>query len=79
MELATFCELFAQLRETTAARYASTREFVDQYVLVVDTIQNDKDPVNPTTIGNRLANAEQTKTAKKCTYYKKRGYIAVDC
>ncbi|CEJ62707.1 hypothetical protein PMG11_11200 [Penicillium brasilianum] len=92
MELATFCELFAQLRETTAARCASTREFVDrvrllvhrlnaiapgsigdrahiailltqigpEYVLVVDAIQNDKDPVNPTTIGNRLANAEQT-------------------
>jgi hypothetical protein len=92
MELATFCELFAQLRETTAAQCASTREFVDrvrllvhrlnaiapgsigdrahiailltqigpEYVLVVDAIQNDKDPVNPTTIGNRLANAEQT-------------------
>jgi hypothetical protein len=92
MELATFCELFAQLRETTAAQCASTREFVDrvrllvhrlnaiapgsigdrahiailltqigpEYVLVVDVIQNDKDPVNPTTIGNRLANAEQT-------------------
>lgn len=92
MELATFCELFAQLRETTAARCASTREFVDrvrllvhrlnaiapgsfgdrahiailltqigpEYVLVVDAIQNDKDPVNPTTIGKRLANAEQT-------------------
>jgi hypothetical protein len=92
MELATFCELFAQLRETTAARCASTREFVDrvrllvhrlnaiapgsigdrahiailltqigpEYILVVDAIQNDKDPVNPTTIGNRLANAEQT-------------------
>ncbi|CEJ62229.1 hypothetical protein PMG11_10735 [Penicillium brasilianum] len=137
MELATFCELFAQLRETTAARYASTREFIDrvrllvhrlnaiapgsigdrthiailltqigpEYVLVVDAIQNNKDPVNPTTIRNRLANAEQTvqrkdattvphgvsgpsnnasintvqKTAKKCTYYKKRGYVAVDC
>ncbi|OKP09992.1 Retrovirus-related Pol polyprotein from transposon TNT 1-94 [Penicillium subrubescens] len=92
MELAMFCELFAQLRETTAARCASTREFVDrvrllvhrlnaiapgsigdrahiailltqigpEYILVVDAIQNDKDPVNPTTIGNRLANAEQT-------------------
>jgi hypothetical protein len=90
MELATFCELFAQLRETTADWCASTREFVDrvrllvyrlnaiapgsigdrphiailltqirpEYVLVVDAIQNDKDPVNPTMIGNRLANAE---------------------
>jgi len=92
MELATFCELFAQLRETTGDRCASAREFVDrvrmlvhrlnaiapgsigdrahnamlltqigpEYILIVDAIQNDKDPVNPTTIGNRLANAEQT-------------------
>ncbi|KGO69303.1 hypothetical protein PITC_095020 [Penicillium italicum] len=80
MELATFYELFAQLRETTGERYASTRDFVDrvrllvhrlnaiapgsigdkthiailltqigtEYILVVDAIQNDKDPVNPT-------------------------------
>ena len=92
MELATFCELFAQLRETTGERCGSAREFVDrvrmlvhrlnaivpgsigdrthiailltqigpEYILIVDAIQNDKDPVNPTTIGNRLANAEQT-------------------
>ncbi|KAJ5742287.1 hypothetical protein N7533_011696 [Penicillium manginii] len=92
IELATFCELFAQLRETTGDRCASVREFVDrvrmlvhrlnaiapgsigdrahiamlltqigpEYILIVDAIQNDKDPVNPTTIGNRLANAEQT-------------------
>jgi hypothetical protein len=137
MELATFCELFAQLRETTAARCASTREFVDrvrllvhrlnaiapgsigdrahiailltqigpEYVLVVDAIQNDKDPINPTTIGNRLANAEQTvqrknaattphatpgssnntsintvqRTAKKCSYCKKRGHVVAQC
>ncbi|KZN87798.1 Retrovirus-related Pol polyprotein from transposon TNT [Penicillium chrysogenum] len=93
MELATFCELFAQLRETTGERCGSAREFVDrvrllvhrlnaiapgsigdrahiailltqigpEYILVVDAIQNDKDPVNPTTIGNRLSNAEQTR------------------
>ncbi|CAG7979910.1 unnamed protein product [Penicillium salamii] len=91
MELATFCELFSQLRETTGERCGSAREFVDrvrllvhrlnaiapgsigdkaqiailltqigpEYILVVDAIQNDKDPVNPTTIGNRLSNAEQ--------------------
>ncbi|KZN87852.1 hypothetical protein EN45_064130 [Penicillium chrysogenum] len=92
MELATFCELFAQLRETTGERCASAPDFVDrvrllvhrlnaiapgsigdkahiailltqigpEYILVVDATQNDKDPVNPTTIGNRLSNAEQT-------------------
>lgn len=92
MELATFCELFAQLRETTGDRCASARKFVDrvrilvhrlnaiapgligdrahivmlltqigpEYILIVDAIQNDKDPVNLTIIGNRLANAEQT-------------------
>lgn len=31
-----------------------------EYILIVDAIQNDKDPVNPANIGNRLANAEQT-------------------
>ena len=31
-----------------------------EYIPVVDAIQNDKDPVNPTTIGNRVSNAEQT-------------------
>ncbi|KAJ6003561.1 hypothetical protein N7522_006253 [Penicillium canescens] len=77
MELATFCELFAQLRETTGERCGSAREFVDrvrllvhrlnaivpgsigdrthiailltqigpEYILVVDAIQNDKDPL----------------------------------
>ncbi|KAJ6050443.1 uncharacterized protein N7446_010552 [Penicillium canescens] len=97
MELATFCELFAQLRETTGERCGSAREFVDrvrllvhrlnaivpgsigdrthiailltqigpEYILVVDAIQNDKDPVNPTTIGNRLSNAEQTVRRKE--------------
>jgi transposase InsO family protein len=97
MELATFCELFAQLRETTGERCASARDFVDrvrllvhrlnaiapgsigdkthiailltqigpEYILVVDAIQNDKDPVNPTTIGNRLSNAEQTVRRKE--------------
>ncbi|CRL30830.1 unnamed protein product [Penicillium camemberti] len=30
MELATFCELFAQLRETTGERCGSAREFVDR-------------------------------------------------
>jgi hypothetical protein len=38
-----------------------------EYVLVVDAIQNDKNPVNPTTIGNRLANAEQTVHRKSAT------------
>jgi hypothetical protein len=97
MEFATFCELFAQLRETTGGRCASARDFVDrvrllvhrlnaiapgpigdkihiailltqigpEYILVVDAIQNDKDPVNPTTIGNRLSNAEQTVRRKE--------------
>ncbi|OQD78121.1 hypothetical protein PENANT_c086G01457 [Penicillium antarcticum] len=97
MELATFCELFAQLRETTGERCASARDFVDrvrllvhrlnaiapgsigdkthiailltqigpEYILVVDAIQNDKDPVNPTTIGNLLSNAEQTVRRKE--------------
>ncbi|CAG7988710.1 unnamed protein product, partial [Penicillium salamii] len=97
MELATFCELFAQLRETTGERCASARDFVDrvrllvhrlnaiapgsigdkthiailltqigpEYILVVDSIQNDKDPVNPTTIGTRLSNAEQTVRRKE--------------
>ncbi|KAJ5569005.1 hypothetical protein N7450_011491 [Penicillium hetheringtonii] len=99
MELATFCELFAQLRETTGQRCGSAREFVDrvrllvhrlnaiapgsigdrthiailltqigpEYILIVDAIQNDKDPVNPATIGNRLANAEQTVQRKDAT------------
>lgn len=97
MELATFCELFAQFRETTGERCGSAREFVDlvrllvhrlnaiapgsigdrahiailltqigpEYILVVDAIQNDKDPVKPTTIGNRLSNAEQTVRRKE--------------
>ncbi|KAJ5202928.1 hypothetical protein N7449_005007 [Penicillium cf. viridicatum] len=97
MELATFCELFAQLRETTGERCASARDFVDrvrllvhrlnaitpgsigdkthiailltqirpEYILVMDAIQNDKDPVNPTTIGNRLSNTEQTVRRKE--------------
>jgi hypothetical protein len=30
------------------------------YTLVVDAIQNDNDPVNPTIIGSCLANAEYT-------------------
>ncbi|OKP10396.1 hypothetical protein PENSUB_4185 [Penicillium subrubescens] len=96
MELATYCELFAQLRETSGDSCASAREFVDrvrllvhrlnaitpgsigdrahiailltqigpEYILIVDAIQNDKDLVNPTTVGNRLANAEQTVRGK---------------
>jgi hypothetical protein len=36
-----------------------------EYILVVDAIQNDKDPVNPTTIGNRLSNAKQTVRRKE--------------
>ncbi|OKP12727.1 hypothetical protein PENSUB_1631 [Penicillium subrubescens] len=35
MELATFCELFAQLRETTGDSCASAREFVDRVRLLV--------------------------------------------
>lgn len=35
-----------------------------EYILMVDAIQNDQDPVNPTTLGNRLANAEQTVRGK---------------
>ncbi|KAF3000531.1 hypothetical protein E8E15_000435 [Penicillium rubens] len=34
-ELATFCELFAQLRETTGERCGSAREFVDRVRLLV--------------------------------------------
>jgi hypothetical protein len=75
------------------------------YILAVDAIQNDNDPVNPTIIGSRLANAEQTvrrkdaatlpqgvqgsstttsintvqKTAKKCSYCKKRGHPVAQC
>jgi hypothetical protein len=96
MELATFCEPFAQLRETTGDWCSSAGEFVDrvrllvhrlnaiaprsigdtahiatlltqigpEYILMVDAIQNDQDPVNPTTLGNRLANAEQTVRGK---------------
>ncbi|KAJ5094909.1 hypothetical protein N7532_007200 [Penicillium argentinense] len=96
MELATFCELFAQLKETTGSSCTSIREFVDrvrllvhrlnaimpgsigdhahvailltqigpEYALIVDAIQNDKDPANPAMIGNRLANAERTVSAK---------------
>ncbi|GAA93213.1 hypothetical protein AKAW_11325 [Aspergillus luchuensis IFO 4308] len=73
LELNTFCELFAQVRETTTDRCANTREFVDrigpEYVLVVDAIQNDKDPVNPSTIGNRLAYAEQTVQRKEAATF----------
>jgi transposase InsO family protein len=104
MELATFCELFAQLRETTGERCGSAREFVDrvrmlvhrlnaiapgsigdkahiailltqigpEYILIVDAIQNDKDPVNPATIGNRLANAEQTVQRKDAATFPQR-------
>jgi hypothetical protein len=35
MELSTFCELFAQLRETAGERCGSTREFVDRVRLLV--------------------------------------------
>ncbi|KAJ5455499.1 uncharacterized protein N7458_003763, partial [Penicillium daleae] len=35
-----------------------------EYALIVDAIQSDKDPVNPATIGNRLANTERTVSAK---------------
>ncbi|KAJ5111482.1 hypothetical protein N7532_002017 [Penicillium argentinense] len=105
MELATFCELFAQLRETTGDSCASAREFVDrvrmlvhrlnaiapgsigdrahiamlltqigpEYILIVDGIQNDKDPVNSTTIGNRLANAETDGTEKGLSHATARG------
>jgi hypothetical protein len=116
MELATFCELFAQLRETTGERCGSAREFVDrvqlpvhclnaivpgsigdrahiaillaqigpEYVLIVDGIQNDKDPVNPTTIGNHLSNAEQTVRRKESPTPPQAGsarrqYGAADC
>jgi transposase InsO family protein len=104
MELATFCELFAQLRETTGERCGSAREFVDrvrmlvhrlnaiapgsigdkahiailltqigpEYILIVDAIQNDKDPVNPANIGNRLANAEQTVQRKDAATFPQR-------
>ncbi|KAJ5283371.1 hypothetical protein N7505_001351 [Penicillium chrysogenum] len=102
MELATFCELFAQLRETTGERCGSAREFVDrvrllvhrlnaiapgsigdrahiailltqigpEYVLIVDAIQNDKDPVNPTTIGNRLSQRLNGVIAQGIAVYK---------
>ncbi|KAJ5112062.1 hypothetical protein N7532_000107 [Penicillium argentinense] len=75
MELATFCELFAQLKETTGS--SCTRSIGDharvailltqigpEYAPIVDAIQNDKDPANPAMIGNRLANAERTVSAK---------------
>lgn len=92
MELATYCELFAQLKEMTGDSCNDAREFVDrvrllvhrlnsiepgsigdkahiailltqigsEYAFIVDAIQNDKELVNPITVGNRLANAERT-------------------
>ncbi|KAJ6045783.1 uncharacterized protein N7446_012647 [Penicillium canescens] len=98
MELATFCELFAQLRETTGERCGSAREFVDhnaiapgsigdrahiailltqigpEYVLIVDAIQNDKDPAAS---GPSVHTVQQT--AKKCNYCKKRRHVAAQC
>ncbi|OKP09910.1 hypothetical protein PENSUB_4682 [Penicillium subrubescens] len=49
MELATFCELFAQLRETTGDRCASAREFVDRVRLLVHRLN----AIAPGSIGDR--------------------------
>jgi hypothetical protein len=97
MELATYCELFAQLKETTGESCKNGREFVDrvrllvnrlngiapesigdkayiailltqigpEYAYIIDSIQNDKEPVNPTAVGTRLANAERTIRGKE--------------
>ena len=97
MELATYCELFAQLKETTGESCKNGREFVDrvrllvnrlnaiapesigdkahiailltqigpEYAYIIDSIQNDKEPVNPTAVGTRLANAERTVRGKE--------------
>ncbi|KAJ5743432.1 hypothetical protein N7533_010534 [Penicillium manginii] len=43
-----------------------------EYILIVDAIQNDKDPVNPANIGNRLANAEQTVQRKDAATFPQR-------
>jgi hypothetical protein len=43
-----------------------------EYILIVDAIQNDKDPVNPATFGNRLANAEQTVHLKDAATFPQR-------
>jgi hypothetical protein len=91
-KLATYCELFAQLRDTTGPSCKSAREFVDrirllvnrlnaitpgcigdqahiallltqigsEYAFIVDAMQNFKSHINPTAVGNRLANAERT-------------------
>jgi hypothetical protein len=29
------------------------------YAYIIDSVQNDKEPVNPTAVGTRLANAER--------------------
>ncbi|GKZ98228.1 hypothetical protein AnigIFM59636_002461 [Aspergillus niger] len=49
MELNIFCELFAQVRETTTDRCASTREFVDRVRLLVHRLN----AIAPGSIGDR--------------------------
>jgi hypothetical protein len=43
-----------------------------EYILIMDAIQNDKDPINPANIGNRLANAEQTVQRKDAATFPQR-------
>lgn len=49
MELATYCELFAQLKETTTDSCNSTREFVDGVCLLVNRLNG----IAPDSIGDK--------------------------
>lgn len=49
MELATYCELFAQLKETTTDSCNSTREFVDRVRLLVNRLNG----IAPDSIGDK--------------------------
>ena len=49
MELATYCELFAQLKETTGDSCKSTREFVDRVRLLVSRLNG----IAPGSIGDK--------------------------
>ncbi|GCB28299.1 hypothetical protein AAWM_11184, partial [Aspergillus awamori] len=61
----SYLRSFVKPLASAAAVPANLSIGLDRNTLVVDAIQNDKDPVNPTTIGNRLSNAEQTVRRKE--------------
>jgi hypothetical protein len=50
MEIATFCELFAQMRETTGKRCGSGREFVDHVRLLLHRLN----AIAPGFIGDKV-------------------------